>query len=75
MGTYQNFSTLQAALDTMSRVRRRLELDPAALRKDNTYAAALRYRVDTTRLPKPFQLHTGRDWEMTSDWHRFTVQP
>ena len=75
VGTYQNFSTLQSALDTMSRVRRRLELDPAALRKDNTYAAALRYRVDTTRLPKPFQLHTGRDWEMTSDWHRFTVQP
>lgn len=75
VGAYQNFSTLQEALDTMSRLRRRLDTEAGALRKDNAYAASLRYRVDTTRLPKPFQLHTGRDWEMTSDWHRFTVQP
>jgi hypothetical protein len=74
IGAYQNFATLQAALDTMSRVRRRLDID-GVLQKGSTYSAALRYRVDTTRLPKPFQLHTGRDWDMSSDWHRFTVQP
>jgi hypothetical protein len=72
---YQNFTTLNEALETMSRVRRRLELDPGALRKDTTYAAALRLRLDTALLPKPFQLHTGRNWDMTSDWYRWTVTP
>jgi Domain of unknown function (DUF4390) len=72
---YQNFSTLKEALETLSRVRRRLDLDPGALRKDTAYAAALRLRLDTTQLPKPFQLHTGRNWDMTSEWYRWTVTP
>jgi Domain of unknown function (DUF4390) len=72
---YQNFTSLNEALDTMSRVRRRLDLDPGALRKDTTYAAALRMRLDTTQLPKPFQLHTGRNWDIASDWYRWTVTP
>jgi Domain of unknown function (DUF4390) len=72
---YQNFSTLKEALDTLSRVRRRLDAEPGALRKDTTYAAALRMRLDTTQLPKPFQLHTGRNWDMSSDWYRWTVTP
>jgi hypothetical protein len=72
---YQNFTTLSDALDTLSRVRRRLDLDPGALRKDTTYAAALRMRLDTSQLPKPFQLHTGRNWDIASDWYRWTVTP
>jgi hypothetical protein len=72
---YQNFSSLKEALDYMSRVRRRLEIEPGALRKDTAYPAMLRMRLDTTQLPKPFQLHTGRDWGMASDWYRWTVNP
>lgn len=72
---YQNFSSLKEALDSMSLVRRRLELESGALRKDTAYAAALRLRLDTTQLPKPFQLHTGRDWSIGSDWYRWTVNP
>ncbi len=72
---YQNFSSLKQALDYMSRVRRRQDIHPDALRKDTAYAAVLRLRLDTTQLPKPFQLHTGRDWSIHSDWHRWTVQP
>ena len=72
---YQNFSSLQEALGYMSRVRRRLEMEPGALHKDNAYAAQMRLRFDLTQLPKPFQLHTGRDWRMASDWYRFVVQP
>jgi hypothetical protein len=72
---YQNFSTLKEALDYMSRTRRRLDVEAGALRKDATYAAMLRMRLDTTQLPKPFQLHTGRNWDMTSDWYRWTVTP
>ncbi len=72
---YQNFSSLKEALDYMSRVRRRLDIEQGALRKDTAYPAMLRMRLDTTQLPKPFQLHTGRDWGMSSDWYRWTVNP
>lgn len=72
---YQNFSTLHEALDTLSRVRRRLDLDAGALRKNTTYAASLRMRLDATQLPRPFQLHTGRNWDIASDWYRWTVTP
>lgn len=72
---YQNFSSLKEALDYMSRIRRRLDIEPGALRKDTTYAAMLRLRHDTTQLPKPFQLHTGRDWSINSDWYKWTVNP
>jgi Domain of unknown function (DUF4390) len=72
---YQNFSSLKEALEYMSRIRRRQDIEPGALRKDVSYAAMLRLRLDLTQLPKPFQLHTGRDWEISSDWYRWTVSP
>ena len=72
---YQNFSSLNEALGYMSQVRRRQDIEPGALRKDSTYAAMLRLRFDATQLPKPFQLHTGRDWSVSSDWYRWTVNP
>lgn len=72
---YQNFTTLKEALDAMSRVRRRLEVDGGALRKDTTYSAVLRLRLDGAQLPKPFQLQTGRNWDVSSEWYRWTVTP
>ncbi len=72
---YQNFSSLNEALVYMSRLRRRLDVEPGALRKDTAYAAMLRMRLDTTQLPKLFQLHTGRDWGIASEWYRWTVNP
>lgn len=72
---YQNFATLAEAMAFMSRVRRREDIEPGALRKDNSYTAALRMRLDATQLPKPFQLSTGRDWNIGSDWYRWTVTP
>lgn len=72
---YQNFPTLAEALAFMNRVRRREDIDPNALRKDSSYAAALRMRLDAAQLPKPFQLNTGRDWFIGSEWFRWTVTP
>lgn len=71
----QNFPTLAEAIAFMSRVRRREDIDVGVLRKDTTYAAALRLRLDGTQLPKPFQLNSGRDWNIGSDWFRWTVTP
>lgn len=72
---YQNFPTLAEALAFMNRVRRREDIDPNTLRKDSSYAAALRMRLDASQLPKPFQLNTGRDWFIGSEWFRWTVTP
>jgi hypothetical protein len=41
------------------------------------YDAALRMRLDTGLLPKPFQLSalTARDLHLESPWKRFIVRP
>ncbi|MBI4194466.1 MAG: DUF4390 domain-containing protein [Betaproteobacteria bacterium] len=74
---YQNFARLSDALEFMSRVRRREEVETGALRKDAAYTAALRLRLDTSQLPRPFQLSAlgSREWSVSSDWHRWTVAP
>lgn len=74
---YQNFSTLAEALEVMSRLRRREEIEPGAIRKDAVYTAGLRLRLDVSRLPKPFQISAlgSREWNIGTDWHRWTVTP
>jgi len=73
---HQNFPTLAEALEVMSRVRRRIDTEPGIQRRD-TYNAALRFRLETSQLPKPFQLNAiiGREWNVGSDWYRWTVAP
>ncbi|MFN7086821.1 MAG: DUF4390 domain-containing protein [Burkholderiales bacterium] len=74
---YQNFNSLPEALEVMSRVRRREEVEPGTLKKDSNYIAALRLRLDITQLPKPFQISAlgSREWNIGSDWHRWVVGP
>jgi len=74
---YQNFASLPEGLAFMSRVRMRDIADVSALSKGSSYAAALRMRLDTSQLPRPFQVTVvgSRDWSMSSDWHRWTVSP
>lgn len=74
---YQNFPTLADALEMMRRVRLREELEPGSLNKGTTYAAGLRLRLDTSQLPKPFNLNAlgSREWNIGSDWYRWTVTP
>jgi hypothetical protein len=71
---HQNFATMSEVLEVMSRVRRRIEIDPSTLRRD-TYIAGLRLRLDTSQLPKPFQLNAivAREWNVGSDWYRWAV--
>lgn len=74
---YQNFGTLGEALEIMSRVRRREEVESGAISKDTPYTAALRLRLDVSRMPKPFQISAlgSREWNIGTDWHRWTVTP
>jgi len=74
---YQNFASLPEALEFMSRVRVREIAEPGALSKGGSYRAALRLRLDSSQLPRPFQVSAvgSREWTISSDWHRWTVSP
>ena len=45
--------------------------------KGARYEAAVREKLDVNQLPKPFQVNAlaSRDWQLSSDWHRFTFTP
>lgn len=72
---YQNFASLPEAIAFLSRVRLRDIAEPGALPKGAAYAAELRMRLDTSQLPRPFQVSAvgSRDWNLASDWYRWTV--
>ena len=74
---YQNFPTLAEALEVMSKVRRREDIEPGLLSKGTSYVAGLRLRLDTSQLPKPFNLNAlgSREWSLGSEWYRWTVTP
>ena len=74
---YQNFGSLPEALAFLSRVRLRDIVETGALAKGNRYTAALRMRLDSSQLPRPFQISAvgSREWSVGSDWHRWAVLP
>ena len=72
----QNFPNLEEALNVLKRVRNWQVADRTVEFSDADYEAALRMRLDTSLLPKPFQLSalTSRDLHLESGWERFTVR-
>ena len=72
----QSFATLDEALNVLKRIRNWLVVDRTVSFSDADYEAAVRMRLDTTLLPKPFQLSalTSRELQLESPWKRFTVR-
>jgi hypothetical protein len=69
------FDTLAEALASLRRVRGWKVLERGTLKPDEDYRAQLRMRLDTSQLPKPFQINalTNRDWTLASDWRNVSV--
>jgi Domain of unknown function (DUF4390) len=67
------FATLAEALAIIGHVRDWKIADRNALKAGETYVVETRMRLDTTQLPKPFQINalTNRDWVLESEWRRF----
>jgi hypothetical protein len=65
----QPFDSLGEALATLRRVRGWRVADAAQLAGGDV-RASVRLRLDTSQLPKPFQVNaiTNRDWSLSSDW-------
>jgi hypothetical protein len=73
---HQNFDTLDDALALVGRLRRRFVVDADALDEGTVYEAAIRMRLDVSQLPKPFQINAlaSRDWNLSSQWFRWTLK-
>ena len=73
---FQNLNTIEEAERLISRVRGRRVIDRAGLSKGQRYEVAVRLRLDTSQLPKPFQLSaiTNRELQVETPWRRFIVR-
>jgi hypothetical protein len=69
-----SFSTLQQAKETLSRIKDWSVLDKSLLKKGEIYQAALRVRLDQSKLPKPLQVEASgsEDWNLVSDRYHWT---
>lgn len=74
---YQNFARLEDVKQVLSSIRGIDVSGRGQLRKGTSYDVAVRMRLDVSRLPKPFQVNAlaSREWDMASDWFRFTFTP
>ena len=74
---HQNFDELDAALRTMQRVRNWLVAETDVLQAGISHEVSLRFRLDTSQLPKPFQVTAigSSDWNVETDWVRWTFLP
>jgi hypothetical protein len=71
----QPFDSLAEALAALRRLRGWRVADRTIIRPDDDYTAQVRMRLDTSQLPKPFQVNalTNRDWTLASDWRNVPV--
>lgn len=72
---FQNFASFEDAINILA--RQSSATFPAELmKKDSSYIAATRLRLDTAQLPKLLQVNAmaGKDWALNSDWYRWVVQ-
>lgn len=70
----RNFSSFAEAMINLSRIRSWLVVERDRLPPETSYLAALRMRLDTTQLPRPFQISalTDRELSLASPWKRLT---
>ena len=63
-----SYNSLDEALGAIRRIRRDHFVYSADLQADKKYDLTLRLRLDSSQLPKPFQLNaiTNKDWEIDS---------
>jgi len=73
---FQNFATFEDALNILSR-QSSATIPADVVTPDKNYIVATRLRLDVAQLPLPLQVNalTGKDWAMSSDWHRWMIRP
>jgi len=76
-GFHQSFDNVEQALAVLGRVRFNPAVEDDDVEPGSVYIANVRLRLDTGKLPKPLQLDAigSRDWNLASEWYRWTFQP
>ncbi len=79
-GLHQSFPTLTEAVQVLSRLRNWTVVDKGekSIHPGEAVEASLRLRLDTTQLPRPFQISAlgNKEWSLASDWKNWrTVIP
>jgi hypothetical protein len=69
------YDSLPDALAVLKRVRGWKVVERGVVAASADYKAQVRMRLDTSQLPKPFQINilTSRDWTLSSDWRNVQV--
>jgi hypothetical protein len=69
----KSFATLQEAKDEISQLREWAVLEKSQLTKGEHYQAALRFRLDHSRLPKALQVEAlgSEKWTLVSERHKW----
>ncbi len=69
----QSVATVEEALGLVARVKQLKIAERTDVLPAQAYQVWVRLRLDTTQLPKPFQVNaiTNKDWTLNSDWKRF----
>jgi len=73
-GRQQPYASLQQAKEDLSKIKDWSVFDKRTLKKGEAYQAALRMRLDQSKLPKPLQVEAAGsdDWAMVSERFRWT---
>jgi Domain of unknown function (DUF4390) len=73
----QNLASIAEVERLIGRVTSRPIVRADELQRGARYDAAVRLRLDVNQLPKPFQVNAlaSRDWQLASDWQRFSFTP
>ncbi|MCB1956782.1 MAG: DUF4390 domain-containing protein [Rhodocyclaceae bacterium] len=73
-GNQQSFDTLEEALAPLRKIRGWVIIPRKKLAPGTSYDAAIRFRLDTSRLPKPFQVTAlaSSEWTLDTDWLQWT---
>jgi Domain of unknown function (DUF4390) len=74
-GFQSSYANLQEALGVISRLRGWRVAEADKIKRGESAEAWLRLRLDTTQLPKPFQVSAinNRDWSPESEWKRIQL--
>lgn len=73
---FQNFESYEDALNMLTRQSSAV-FSSELMKKDGSYIAAARLRLDTTQLPKLLQVNAlaSKDWALNSGWYKWVLPP
>lgn len=73
---HRNFVKWEDVMALLRRPSRWVIAENGALKRGEMYTVALRMALDTSQLPKPIQISIigGGDWQLSSDWSRFSFK-